>query len=261
MESRVNKKLGGLNLTKEVREGILKHNGDRTGAYPELCPFIPCRSIEGQLVRLMDTVAYTFHDFDDGIKSGILEKNCLLNEDIREAFLNIKREIKEICGIEISCEKFGGLSFISELINYFVENVTKKTYENLKEYSVSDYEYVKLLAKKGVLIAALEKDAERLFSDFKAFVDKALYSTSTVQMMDVKAEGVVSKLYDAFTENSFLLPPEWKFRADNFENFPEYNFGDEKKSMARLVCDYISCMTDRYALEEYDRVFNPKVKI
>ena len=99
------------------------------------------------------------------------------------------------------------------------------------------------------------------FVNLKCFVDYALYQTSTVQMMDVKAEKVVSDLYDAFYRNTDLLPPEWKYRLDNADEFPEYSFNDDGKIKARLICDYISCMTDRYALEEHDRVFNPKVKI
>ena len=80
-------------------------------------------------------------------------------------------------------------------------------------------------------------------------------------MMDCKAENVVSSLYDAFFVHTELLPPEWKYKLDNYWEFDEYNFDNCEKIKARLICDYIACMTDRYALEEYDRVFNPKVKI
>lgn len=261
LEHKSGKNRHGLNLTREVREGILKHNSDRTGGFDELEPFIPCRSIEGQLVKLVDTLAYTCHDLDDGIKSGILERNCICNPDIKERFECVKNEVKEICGIEIRCEKYDDLSFISQLINYFVEKITVNTYENLLKYCINDYENVEKLAEAGNSIADFDNETNKLFLNFKNFVDAALYSTSTVQMMDVKAEKVVSRMFDAFMENSLLLPPEWKYKADNYENFSEYCLGSKEKAMARIVCDYISCMTDRYALEEYDRVFNPKVKI
>lgn len=261
LENRSEKKSGGLNLTMEVREGILKHNGDRTGAFSELAPFIPCRSIEGQLVRLVDTVAYTCHDLDDGIKSGILEKNCICNSDIRSGFEDIKEMIRENCGIEISFGRYDDISFISQLINFFVEKITFCIYDNLVKYGVEDIKKVEVLAADGISVAVLDEKTGALFEKFKSFVDGALYSTWAVQMMDVKAERLVSKLFDAFMENSSLLPPEWKYKWDNFCEFSEYNLGSKEKASARLVCDYISCMTDRFAIEEYDRVFDPKVKI
>lgn len=261
LENKGEKKLGGLNLTLEVREGILKHNGDRTGAFFELEPFIPCRSIEGQLIRLVDTAAYTCHDLDDGIKSGILEKNCICNSDIRHDFEDIKEKIKEICGIEISFGRYDDVSFISQLTSFFAEKITLGIYNNLSKYNVKDLSTVEQLAKKRISLAAFDKKTEDLFLDLKSFVNSALYSTWAVQMMDVKAEKLVSGLFDAFMDNSSLLPPEWKYKRDNYHKFSEYNLATKEQASARLVCDYISCMTDRFAIEEYDRVFDPKVKI
>lgn len=261
LENRSENKAFGLNLTKEVREGILKHNGDRTGDFGELLPYIPCQSIEGQLVALADTVAYTCHDLDDGIKSGILEKNCICNKDIKDAFEDIKQEIKCACGIEIKFGRYDDVSFISQLINYFVEKITYVIYENLLKYEIKNTDDIKVVSQKGIVIAELCGKTRDLFLNFKNFVDKALYSTSAVQMMDIKAEKLVSELFDAFSDNTSLLPAEWKYRVDNFEKFSEYGFLTKEKAVARIVCDYISCMTDRYAIEEYDRVFDPKVKI
>ena len=99
------------------------------------------------------------------------------------------------------------------------------------------------------------------FLEFKNFVDYTVYKTSTVQMMDVKAERVVGKLFDAFYENPSLLPPRWQYRLNNSKKYEEYNYPNEIMIKTRLICDYIACMTDRFALEEYDRVFNPKVRI
>lgn len=261
LESRDEELYKGLNLTNQVREGILKHNNDRTGAFPELNPDKPCSTLEGQLVKLVDTVAYTCHDLDDGIKSGILENNCKLNKNISEQFEAIKEKIYLQTGIMISCGKYDKTIFISSLINYFVKEITYSIYDNLVKYKVEDLSDIQRLANDNISVAALKENVLKLFIDLKCFVDAAVYQTSTVQMMDVKAEKVVSDLFDAFYSNTALLPPEWKYRLDSPEIFTEYKFEDYNKTKARLICDYIACMTDRFALEEHDRVFNPKVKI
>lgn len=261
LENRNTNLYKGLNLTKEVREGILKHNNDRTGAFSELNPFMVCSTLEGQIVGLVDTVAYTCHDLDDGIKSGILENNCKCNKDMKDHFEETKSLILSKSGIEISYSRYGSCAFISKLINYFVENIIRSTYENLKTYKVSDYSDIKMLADNNISIAKIDDETYDLFLKFKKFVNDTLYYTRTVQMMDCKAERVVGELYDAFYENTALLPPEWKYKLDNNCEFDEYNYENDGKIKARLICDYIACMTDRFALEEHDRVFNPKVKI
>ena len=261
LENRKTDEYQGLNLTREVREGILKHNGDRTGEFSQLKPYTVCSTIEGQLIKLVDTVAYTCHDLDDGIKSGILEKNCKCNEDMRAHFESIKELILNETGIEISYDKYDNLNFISKLINYFVEKITYSTYDNLVKYNIESIIDVEKLADENVSIADVSEETMKLFLRFKKFVNDTLYNTTTVQMMDYKAERVVGELYDAFFQNTDLLPPEWKYKLDNYSRFNEYNFQSCDKIKARLICDYISCMTDRFALEEHDRVFNPKVKI
>lgn len=261
MENRDVELYKGLNLTREVREGILKHNNDRTGAYGELSPELPCSTIEGQLVKLVDSVAYTCHDLDDGIKSGILENNCKRNKDIYNLFCTVKDEILNKTGIVISYGRYDSTSFISLLINYFVKKITYSIYDNIKFNNIKNYSDVVEKTKQNIVVAKLNEDDFKFFIMLKGFVDAAVYQTSTVQMMDVKAEKVVGDLFDAFCDNTDLLPPEWKYKLEHPEIYSEYMFERKDQIKARLICDYISCMTDRYALEEHDRVFNPKVKI
>lgn len=261
LENRNPQVYNGLNLTHEVREGMFKHNNDRSGRYPELMPGIPCGSLEGQIVKIVDTVAYTCHDLDDGIKSGILSRNCLGNSDIMRRFREIRERLEDETGILISYDRQNSNLFISELIHWFVQRLTESTYQSLIDRNVSELSDVKRLAAEGVSIVAFDENTKRLFKCLKDFVTKCVYCTSTVQMMDAKAELVVSELYDAFFENPSLLPPEQKYKVDNFGEIDGYNDLNEATARARIVCDYISCMTDRYALDEHERVFNPRVKI
>ncbi len=261
LENRCPETYCGLNLTHEVREGMLKHNNDRSGRYPELMPDIPCGSLEGQIVKIVDTVAYTCHDLDDGIKSGILSRNCLENPDIMRRYRDIKEQINDETGITISYDRQNNNLFISELIHWFVERLTESVYQSLITNNVSRLSDVEHLAAEGVSIVAFDERTEKLFKNLKSFVAKSVYCTATVQMMDAKAELVVSQLYDAFFENPNLLPPDQKYKIDNFREIDGYKELNDVTSRARIVCDYISCMTDRFALDEHERVFNPRVKI
>lgn len=261
LENRNPELYNGLNLTHEVREGMLKHNNDRSGQFPELMPGIPCGSLEGQIVKIVDTVAYTCHDLDDGIKSGILSRNCFENSDNMRRYKDIKEYIQDETGITISCERQNNNLFISELIHWFVGSLTESIYQSLISNNVAELGDVKRLAAEGVSIVGFDEKAERLFKSLKAFVTRCVYCTSTVQMMDAKAELVVSELYDAFFDNPNLMPPDQKYKVDNYGEIEGYTDLNDATARARIICDYISCMTDRYALDEHERVFNPRAKI
>ncbi len=262
LETRVNDICSGLNLTFEVREGILKHNNDRTGLYPELNPFLVCSTLEGQTVKLTDTVAYTCHDLDDGIKSGILETNCSRNPDINREYRLIKERIADETGIVLAFRPYDNLKFIGSLIHYFINNITLSSYSNLEKFNVETREDIARLASENVSVIAFDEKTTDLFRTLKKFVGRSVYSTSTVQMMDVKAENVIEKIYDALYKNTLLLPASWRYKVENYEKLPEYNgIKSDSAAKSRIICDYISCMTDRYALEEYERLFNPNVKI
>ena len=262
LEDRDNAAYSGLNLTFEVREGIFKHNKDRTGIYQSLNPSEECSTLEGQLVKLTDTVAYTCHDLDDGIKSGILENNYRRNPDIAREFGQIKERIADETGIVISVSPYDNARFIGMLIHYFINKITLNSYANLEKYGVCTLEDVERLAKEKVALIELDPVTGELFRALKKFVGKSIYATSTVQMMDAKAKNVVESLFDAFYKNINLLPPEWRYKYGHYGELPEYcDMPDDNAAKSRLICDYISCMTDRYALEEHERVFNPKVKI
>lgn len=262
LEMRDNDIYNGLNLTFEVREGILKHNNDRTGLYPELNPYQICSTLEGQIVKLTDTVAYTCHDLDDGIKSAILETNCVRNPDINREFDLIKERVADETNIILNFHSYDNLKFIGTLIHYFINNITLNSYKNFEKYNIQTHEDVKRLASEGISLIAFDDKTADLFHALKKFVGKSIYSTSTVQMMDVKAENVIEKIYDALYKNTLLLPSSWRFKVENYPKLPEYHtIESDTAARSRIICDYISCMTDRYALEEYERLFNPNIKI
>ena len=262
LENRDDGAYQGLNLTYEVREGMLKHNSDRTGALGELLPNCACSSLEGQIVRLCDTAAYTCHDLDDGIKAKILENNCRKNPDIEKEFNEIRERIKDETGILITYGSLGNHGFIGRLTHYFISRLTVSGFENIKRLNIRNREDVMRYAKENKNIIEFDFETNQLFRALKKFVGKSVYQTSTVQMMDNKAKRVTGELFDAFNENVCLLPAEWRYKTAHFSELGEYrDCPDERAARYRIISDYISCMTDRYALEEYERVFNPNVKI
>ncbi len=257
LEDRDIEKYNGLNLTYEVREGILKHNNDRTGAFEPLNPQKPCSSLEGQIVKLVDTIAYTCHDLDDGIKSGILKNNCINNPNINHQFLEIKKEILDVVHISLECDERNSNKNISSLIHYFISQLTENTYENLKKNNISSLEDVKEASANEITLVCFNESTAAFFKRLKSFVFKAIYSTSTVQIMDAKAKTVIEELFDAFYKNEKLLPPNWLYKLKENKEHIE----NDEQLKTRIICDYIACMTDRYALEEHEKLFNPRVKI
>lgn len=252
----------GLNLTREVREGILKHNNDRTGDFDKLNPLEPCSSLEGQIVKIVDTVAYTCHDLDDGIKSGILEQNCEQNEDIKEQYNTIQKLLNDKTGIKISYDNYKKSTFISELIHWFIEKLTNNVFENLEKYKVKDLDDVKRLATcDSIALAAFDDSTTTVFKALKNFVTKCIYCTSTVQIMDSKAIKVIEDIYDAYYENPKMLPAKEKYKVDNYKKHEVYKVFEKEVAKARIICDYIACMTDRFALDEHEKLFNARAKI
>jgi len=251
----------GLNLTKEVREGILKHNKNRSGIYTNLNPYLPCSSLEGQVVNIVDTIAYVCHDLEDGIKSGLLQKNIKKNADISNKFIELRDMIIEetegkIC---IDCDFYNETYFIRNLIHHFILKLTQESYENIKKYNLQSLDDVKRLSNEEKTIIKFSSSTDAIFNKFREFVYKNIYDTQTILMMDTKAVNVIKDMFDALINNPKLLPPEWLYKYNHVD--VDHAYKGNKNNEVRVICDYLSCMTDRYALNEHERLFNPRIKL
>ncbi len=252
----------GLNLTSEVREGILKHNSDRSGIYKSLNPSEPCFSLEGQVVALVDTIAYLCHDLQDGIESGLIERAMSKNRDF-------KRDIHEITDIindllesdnkKIGVTKYSDTFFIDSLIHKLIMSVTEQSVKNLVEKEIETLEDVKSLALEGETLITLKKEDEDRFKKLKELIYKSVYGIHTIQTMDSKAVTVAKDLFETFVNNPRLLPPEELYKYKHTDS-PE-NYSGFANNEIHVICDYIAGMTDRFALEEHERIRNPHIKI
>ena len=232
----------GLNLTWEVREGLVKHEteydvSDASGYEPDLA----C-SLEGQLANVADELAYTAHDLDDGLRSGLIRPF-----DLREVTLwNQLMEHLELdpCA---SLTELDRHRLIRKLIGWGVTDVAQTTAQRLSDRGIDSVD--KLRALEGPIIGFSEGVATR-HRELKSFLFQQLYRHWRVVRMAAKADRVLRALFEAYIAEPAQLPDSIRERVDAMG-----------EPIERPICDYIAGMTDRFALDEYARLFDPLVRV
>lgn len=233
----------GLNLTWEAREGIIKHSSDYdlpdgSGLeeyLPELRP-----TLEAQIIDLADEIAYNNHDIDDGLKAGYLALDDLMKVDLwAEIFAKVKSKYPSLSADRQI------LQTISHLIGFLILDLVEQTKENIESTGAVALDDVR--AQENNLVMFSRDTAERN-RELKAFLYKNLYSHYKVERMRIKAERFLKLLFESYLENPTLLPVSYQ---DKYQLY-----GRE-----RVVCDYIAGMTDRYALDEYKRLYEPYERV
>lgn len=225
----------GLNLTYETREGMIKHEteydkSDATGYEPE-----KRASVEAQIANLADEMAYNAHDLEDGLRAHLFTPDDLES-------LQIWRDFKEEIGW--NGEPFGELvrrEVVRELIGAFVTDVVTTTSQTLEENGLDSPEKVQLFDRNVVGYSAEMAPKVR---ELKDFLYENMYRQHRLVRMQVKAERFVSQLFQAYLAEPMMLPEKTQRRM-------------EALPTARVVCDYIAGMTDRFALEEWEKLFDP----
>ena len=239
----------GLNLTFESREGILKHcsrkNAETLGELGRRFVEMSQPSLEAQLTNLADEIAYNSHDVDDGLRSGLitvdeLSEVALFREqydEVRASYpaLSPRRTIHEV---------------VRRIINRQVVDLIESSTRSLDEASPADIDAVREYDK--VLIAFSDGMREQNL-ELKRFLRINLYRHYRVHRMTAKAARTITALFNAFIDDPRLLPPE----AQQWTALREQRHG--KDGRARAVADYIAGMTDRYAIAEYERTFDPGI--
>lgn len=230
----------GLNLTWEVREGIIKHETDYDksdvhGFDRDLRP-----TLEAQIVNLADESAYTPADLDDGLRSGMITPQQL-------AELDLWRQLTAELGIN-PAEHFGDMErhrIIRRLVGKKVTDIVDTTRQRLADHHVQSLEDLRHLREN---VVAHSPEFEAANRQLKQFLYENLYRHWRVMRMASKAKRFVSELFNAYVADPGILPPETQRRAAE---------GD----LHRVVCDYLAGMTDRYALQEYQKLFDPTARV
>ncbi|MBA2411195.1 MAG: deoxyguanosinetriphosphate triphosphohydrolase [Gammaproteobacteria bacterium] len=237
----------GLNLTFETREGILKHcslkNAHTLGEVAQR--FIDRRqpSLEAQLTNVADEVAYNNHDVDDGLRAGLIDIDQL--REIRlfgEPYYDVKKNYPDL-------EARRGINeVVRRMINHLVVDLIENSRRELDAAAPADIEAVRIHPEP---LIAFSSETRAEDEHLKTFLRKTLYRHYRVHRMSVKARRVVTDLFAAFMDDSHLLPTSHRLNAE----WRQQAAGEPAR--ARVVADYVAGMTDRYALTEHGRIFNP----
>lgn len=238
----------GLNLTFETREGILKHcainNARDLGDVGKRFLEKTQPSLEAQLTDLSDETAYNNHDIDDGIRYGLINIDDLLNIELFRTQYDIVN--KQYSGLD---DKKLIHEVIRRMINVMVVDLIDTSRQNIKDASLGSIEDVRNQDQK---IMAFSKEMSEKKLELKQFLRKELYQHYRVHRMTKKAADVIEALFNAFMDDLKILPSE----ALQHCNILKDRHGE--KGVARGIADYIAGMTDRYAIVEFERIFNPR---
>ena len=232
----------GMNLTWETREGIAKHHTEYDKAKipielePNLMP-----TLEAQIVDIADEIAYDNHDLDDGLASGLIQEN-----DLEKIPLWQKAQAE----IESANPGIGQPKkrhqVIRKLIALLVDNCIKKSESRIEANKIKNLSDVRNFSSR---LIDFSDEVKFMRKPLRDFLQNGLYRHYRVNRMSAKARRFIKMLFDAYIENTSMLPAEFQDKI---------NIKNDKYT---VVCDYIASMTDRFALDEYEKLFNPYKKV
>ncbi len=225
----------GLNLTWEVREGIVKHESEYdTADAAEYNPDLRGH-LEAQIANAADELAYTTHDLDDGLRSGMITPTMLEGITLWEILA------ESISWHGLSLDDLTRHRLIRRLIGLEVSDLVNATDQCLRESGVRSVEEVQRLAYN---VISYSEDMRRRNRQLKDFLYAYMYRHHRVVRMAVKAERIITDLFTAYQADPAMLPRHVQTSI-------------ETRGLERTICDYIAGMTDRFALQEHNKLFDP----
>ena len=232
----------GLNLTFEVREGIIKHSHDYNAAdHPELADYLlDLRPpLEAQLIDLTDEIAYNTADLDDGFEAKLLRL-----PHIRERVPVFERYYVEAeAKYPDAPEKMKFNEALKRMLNRFVTDLIQTTQRRVEQSGVKSLEELRLSPER---LAAFSPEVEAERRQAKSFLHEALYNTKQLEPEKRKAESITTDVFNYLVAHPEALPRGHQERV-----------GDEK--LARVVCDYIAGMTDHYIEDLRKKLITRKI--
>jgi dGTPase len=237
----------GLNLTFEVREGILKHcsaaNARKLGELGERFLQRQQPSLEAQLANLADEVAYNNHDVDDGLRAGMITVDELRNlRMFGRQYETVQALHPQLSGRRLVHE------VVRRMIDYTVNDLVDASTASIAAAAPASVAEVR--ARPTPLLTFSDPVREEHL-ELKRYLREHLYRHYRVLRMTTKAKRVVRELFEAMLGDVDLMPTEHEDAARRLEA------AEGKTGRARAVADYIAGMTDRYAILEHRRLFNP----
>ncbi len=240
----------GLNLTWETLEGVVKHNGPLVGEGKARLPAAIAEYAKGhdlwldshagaeaQVAAIADDIAYNNHDVDDGLRAGLFSFDDARAlplvgpalARIEEAYPGAPRDIQIA-------------EAVSALIGAMIDDVVAETRTRLVDFGPESADAVR---RAGAQIVNFSDPMREKLAGLRRFLHENMYRHYKVNRARSQAKRIVRALFDLFFEEPETLPPEWFTHQD----------GRGAAERARVVCDYIAGMTDRYAMREYERLY------
>jgi len=222
----------GLNLCYETREGILKHGCDweHPLPVPETTPQ-PC--LEAQVADVADEIAYTNHDLDDGLRSGLLRRQEL---DELALWRETREEVERRIGP--TRERVLIAQVIVALINRLVTDLVEASAARLEAAGIATPDAVRQTPER---LVAFTPAIEKLARELKGYLGREFYQHPRVLQVSARAERVLGDLFAAYRRDPGLLPSHVRERA-------------AQDGELRALADYVAGMTDRFAIEEHARL-------
>jgi len=228
----------GLNLTFEVREGIIKHSHDYSvREHPELAEYLldQCPPLEAQLIDLTDEIAYNTADLDDGYEAHLLSL-----DQVREgipAFESFYREVEQIYPDAPDKLKFN--EALKRVLNRFVGDLITNTQARLQQAGIKTLDDVRHHHER---LAAFSPAVEAERKQSKHFLYENLYYSPSLAVEKDDAERVVKELFTFWMDHPEALPHNYRDKVEKKED-----------PLPRVICDYIAGMTDNFIFEQYEK--------
>jgi dGTPase len=224
----------GLNLTWDVLEGICKHTKDKENPITS-AEGVKYPSLEAQIADFADGIAYNAHDLDDGITSNLLDLGQLRKVALWKE--NEDRFDKKYSGLDFKLKKY---QVVRSIINELTTDLRDATTKNIEDHKVNSVDEVR---RAPIRMATFGKEVAEKNKELKKFLHKNMYSHRKVLRMEFKAGLTLDGIFAAYTKMPGLLPEAvLKNEAHG--------------TLERRICDYVSGMTDRYALNEHKNLYS-----
>lgn len=219
----------GLNLTIEVLEGLMKHQTawDQAGKIFEISAHL-----EAQVVNLADEIAYTNHDMDDGLRSGLISIKQLRKLKLWQAG---EKEVFEKYGKKLN-EDILISRVVSSIISMMIENLCLQTIKNIKTYKIKTVADVK---KYRGSIVEFSEDMKIIIKDLRQFLFENFYLNPMIEAFTLKGKWMIKKLFEYYHKNP--------------KKFPKTSRASKEESIV-LIKDYIAGMTDRFLIQEFKKI-------
>lgn len=243
----------GLNLTWEVLEGIVKHNGpieknsvERSDAYAYIFKYDQKHkldldkysSAEAQIASLSDDIAYICHDLEDSIKAEIINYSDLQEIEFIDRYLHeIKKDYSNIHENRLIYE------LVRKLTHHFIKSLLFQTRENIEHYKIEKEQDIRDLNKQ---VVEFTPEVNEEVKHIKQFLKNKVYHHHKVAAVCLQSKNVVKSLFKLYVDNIDLLPFSWQHMIE----------GSNEQEKMSIIADYIAGMTDRFAIKQYQAFFN-----